>query len=69
MKRKVSIGQLISIIGTLIICVGLFCNGLEVISNTVFRIIVLVGIIAQAIALFSFSRERNFECTNSNLSN
>ena len=60
MKRKVSIGQLISIIGTLIICVGLFCNGLEVISNTVFRIIVLVGIIAQAIALVFILKRKKF---------
>lgn len=60
MKRKVSIGQLISIIGTLIICVGLFCNGFELVSNTMFRIIVLVGIIAQAIALVFILKRKEF---------
>lgn len=60
MKRKVGIGQLISIIGTLIICVGLFCNGLEIVSNMLFRIIVLVGIIAQVIAIVFILKRKEF---------
>ena len=51
MKRKISVGQLVSMIGTLILCIGLLCNGFELVSNTVFRLIVLAGIIVQVIAL------------------
>ncbi|MBQ3108530.1 MAG: hypothetical protein IJC67_02850 [Clostridia bacterium] len=50
MKRKISVGQLVSMIGTLILCIGLLCNGFELVSNTVFRLIVLAGIIVQVIA-------------------
>ncbi|MBR0026799.1 MAG: hypothetical protein IJP37_06540 [Clostridia bacterium] len=50
MKRKISVGQLVSMIGTLILCIGLLCNGFELVSNTVFRLIVLAGIIIQVIA-------------------
>lgn len=50
--KKISIGQLISIIGTLFLCAGLICNGFELVSITVFRIIVAIGIIAQIVALF-----------------
>ena len=51
MKSKWSMGRIISVIGTLILCVGLICNGFEMISNGVFRLIVLVGIIVHLIAL------------------
>ena len=51
MKQKRSIGRLVSSIGTLILSVGLICNGFEIISNSVFRLIVLVGIIVHLIAL------------------
>ncbi len=60
MKRKLSIGQLISIIGTLILCAGLFCNGFELVSNTVFRIIVTVSIVTQAVALFFIFKKNEF---------
>jgi len=60
MKRKVSIGQLISIIGTLILYVGLFCNGFELVSITVFRIIIAIGIIAQVVALFFILKKNEF---------
>ena len=49
MKR--SLGKYVSVMGTLILCVGLICNGFEMISNGVFRLIVLVGIIVHLIAL------------------
>ena len=60
MKRKASIGQFISIIGTLIMCVGLFGNGFELISITVFRIIIAIGIIAQVVALFFILKKNEF---------
>lgn len=49
--KNVAIGRLISSIGILLLSIGLICNGFELVSIAVFRIIVLVGIIAQAIAL------------------
>ena len=52
MKRKISIGQAISIIGILILCVGLICNSFEIVPDVVFRIIVLVGIITEVVAVF-----------------
>ena len=51
MKRKYSVGRIISIIGILILCVGLLCNSFELISTAVFRVVVLVGIIVNLIAL------------------
>ena len=60
MKRKISIAQLISIIGTLILCAGLFCNGFEIISNTVFRIMVAIGIFAHVAALFLILKKSEF---------
>ena len=60
MKRKKSVGQLISSIGTLILCAALLCNGFELISLTVFRIIVAVGIITNAVALFFILKKSEF---------
>ena len=51
MKRKYSVGRIVSIIGILILCVGLLCNSFELISTAVFRLVVLVGIIVNLIAL------------------
>ena len=51
MKRKYSVGRIVSIIGILILCVGLLCNSFELISTAVFRAVVLVGIIVNLIAL------------------
>lgn len=51
MKIKRSLGQLLSSIGTLVLCVGLICNGVEIISISVFRLIVLIGIIVHLMAL------------------
>ena len=60
MKRKVSVGQLISMIGTLILCVGLFCNGFEIISVVVFRIMIAIGIIVHVIALFFILKKNEY---------
>ncbi len=60
MKRKISIGQAISIIGILILCIGLICNSLEIVPDVVFRIIVLVGIITEAVAVFFILRKSEF---------
>jgi hypothetical protein len=51
MKRKYSVGRIVSIIGILILCVGLLCNSFELISTAVFRVVVFVGIIVNLIAL------------------
>lgn len=60
MKRKISIGRFISIIGTLILCAGLLCNSFELISITVFRIIIAIGIIAQVVALFFILKKNEY---------
>ena len=60
MKRRMSAGQLISLIGTLIICTGLLFNGLEIISNTVFRLIVLAGVIIHGAALAVILKRNQF---------
>ena len=51
MKRKWSMGRIVSIIGILILCVGLLCNSFDLISNALFRIIVLVGTMVNFVAL------------------
>jgi hypothetical protein len=51
MKSKCSAGRIVSVVGILILCVGLLCNSFELISTAVFRVVVLVGIIVNLIAL------------------
>ena len=51
MKSKCSAGRIVSVVGRLILCVGLLCNSFELISTAVFRVVVLVGIIVNLIAL------------------
>jgi hypothetical protein len=51
MKREYSVGHIVSVVGILILCVGLLCNSFELISTAVFRVVVLVGIIVNLIAL------------------
>ena len=58
MKR--SLGKSVSFMGTLILCVGLICNGFEIISNSVFRLIVLVGIVVHLIALGIILKRNEF---------
>lgn len=60
MKRKMSVGQLISLVGTLIICIGLLCNGFELISNAVFRLFVLAGVIMHGAALAVILKRNQF---------
>ena len=49
--KKIRIGRLISFIGILVLSIGLICNAFEFVSITAFRIIVLVGIIMDVVAL------------------
>ena len=58
--KNVRIGRLISLLGILILSVGLICSGFELVSVTVFRIIVLVGIVTQAIALIVILKKKEF---------
>lgn len=51
MKRKTSAGQLLSLLGTLLLCAGLILNSFEIVSAVVFRLIVLAGVIVHAISL------------------
>ncbi len=62
MKRKYSIGKLLSIVGILILCAGLFFSGIDFIStsSTVFRIIIAVGIITEAVALVFIFKKNKF---------
>ena len=60
MKIKRSLGKLISSIGTLFLGVGLICNGFEIISINVLRLIVLIGIIVHLIALGIILKEKEF---------
>lgn len=58
--KNISIGRLISSIGILVLSIGLICNGFEFISITAFRIIVLIGIVFQAIALGFILKKSEF---------
>ncbi|MBP3314054.1 MAG: hypothetical protein J6K84_05325 [Oscillospiraceae bacterium] len=58
--KKMSIGRLLSFIGILFLSIGLICNGFELVSVAVFRGIVLVGIILQAIALVFILKNSEF---------
>ena len=51
MKGKWSFGRIVSAIGILILSAGLLCNSFDLISNEVFRISVLIGIIIHFVAL------------------
>ena len=51
MKRKIRIGQLISAIGSFLTGIGLILNGFELVPVPVFRVIVLAGVLLQAVAL------------------
>ena len=58
--KKISIGNLISLIGILFMSIGLIFNAFEIVSITVFRIIILVGIIAEVIALIFILKKSEF---------
>ena len=60
MKGKWSVGRVISVIGILVLCAGLLCNSFELISNVAFRVIVLVGIIIDLIALCIILKREEF---------
>lgn len=57
---KIGAGQLISLIGTFILCVGLALNGFEIVPVAVFRLIVALGIAAQAVALVFILKRNEF---------
>ena len=58
--KKISIGRLISLIGTLVLSIGLICNAFEIVSITAFLIIVLVGIIMEVVALIFILKKSEF---------
>ncbi len=60
MKKELSLAQIISSIGILVLCVGLFCNAFELINVFIFRIITLIGIIIQIIALIIAFKRKEF---------
>jgi len=58
--RRIGIGRLISLIGILVLSIGLICNAFEIVSITAFRIIVLAGIIAEVAALILILKKNEF---------
>ena len=58
--KKIGIGRLISLIGILLLSTGLICNSFEFVSVTLFRMIVLVGIITEIIALIFILKKSEF---------
>ena len=60
MKSKWSMGRIVSVIGILILCVGLLCNSFELISTAVVRVVVLVGIVVNLIALCIILKREEF---------
>ena len=58
--KKISIGRLIGLIGILVLSIGLICNAFEFVSITAFRIIVLVGIIMEVLALIFILKKNEF---------
>ena len=58
--NKISIGRLNSLIGVLVLSMGLICNAFEIVSSAAFRIIVLVGIITEVVALIFTIKKSEF---------
>ena len=58
--KNISIGRLVLIIGILILSLGLLCNSFGLLTTSAFRAVVLVGIIAEAAALFLILKRREF---------
>ena len=58
--KKIGISRLISLIGILVLSIGLICNGFEFVSITAFRIIVLIGIILEVVALIFILKRSEF---------
>ena len=58
--RRIGIGRLTSLIGILVLSIGLICNAFEIVSITAFRIIVLAGIIAEVAALILILKKNEF---------
>lgn len=58
--KKTSIGRLLGFVGIIILSVGLLCNSFEVISIDIFRIITLIGIVVEIVALFFILKRKEF---------
>ena len=58
--KNLSIGRFISITGIVVLWAGLLLDGFGVISNVIFRVIMIVGVILQAIALFFILKRNEF---------
>ncbi|MBQ9920694.1 MAG: hypothetical protein IJO52_00775 [Clostridia bacterium] len=58
--KKIGIGRFIALIGILVLSIGLICNSFEFVSITAFRIIVLVGIITEVVALILILKKSEF---------
>ncbi len=58
--KKISIGRLMVFIGILVLSIGLICNAFEFVTIMVFRIIVLVGIIIEVLALVLILKKNEF---------
>ncbi len=58
--KRIGMGRLISLIGILVLSIGLICNAFEIVSITAFRIIVFVGIITEVTALIFILKRSEF---------
>ena len=58
--KKIGIGRLISLIGIWLLSIGLICYAFEFVSITAFRIIVLIGIITEVVALIFILKKSEF---------
>jgi len=58
--KKIGIGRIFSLIGILVLSIGLICNAFEFVSFTAFRIIVLVGLITEVVALIFILKKSEF---------
>lgn len=58
-KKRVSFGRVINMIGILIMAISLLGNAFELLSITTFRIMIFFGILVQGIGLIYILKKKN----------
>ena len=58
--KKIGVGRALSLIGIVILSIGLVGNGFELLPQAGFRAVVLVGILVQAAALVLILKKSEF---------
>lgn len=59
-KKRVSFGRVINMIGILIMAISLLGNAFELLSITTFRIMIFFGILVQGIGLIYILKKKEF---------